>query len=150
METTSDSSLPDIQRWDIGHEPMMGIGIVHKSGGKFITYADHCEALRQAEQAALQKGWGGGMKDANLAVASAYEQGQRDALAGKIVFTQDEWRDELARNQQVGILAAVQRVEALMHYPMNHTTECAWFKSLTSECDCLLSKVIAAIKDTGS
>jgi nitroreductase len=47
------------------------------------------------------------------AVEAAYEQGQRDALAGKVVFTQDEWRAELARNQQVGLLAAVTAVEGL-------------------------------------
>lgn len=41
---------------------------------------------------------------------------------------------------------AVQRVGALMPYPMNHATECAWFKNLANECDCTMSKIIAAIK----
>jgi hypothetical protein len=47
---------------------------------------------------------------------TAYEQGQRDAIAGKVVFTQDEWRAELARNQQAGLLAAVAAVEALPYW----------------------------------
>ena len=76
--------------------------------------------------------------------------GYPDFLVSRGIKREDCWMcDLLIQAKRDALAGAVARVEALMHYPMNHTTECAWFKSLTNECDCTLSKVIAAIKGDG-
>jgi hypothetical protein len=93
--------------------------------GPWVTEADHRAAVAEAKRSGIalvfQARPGHDPMDDRHALTCAecyamrkahdniYEQGKRDALAGKIVFTQDEWRDELARNQQVGLLAAAQR-----------------------------------------
>ncbi len=68
--------MTDIQRWDIDYDPQDGVDFAAKydGTGRFVTYADHVEALRQAEQRAANAG-------VSLGYERVYEQGQRDMLA---------------------------------------------------------------------
>jgi hypothetical protein len=74
--------MSDIQRWHASAADSF-----EYSDGYFVTYADHVEALRQAEQ----RGYLQGQEDSATQFQYGVEQGQRDAIA-----------------------AAVQRVEALI------------------------------------
>jgi hypothetical protein len=75
--------MSDIQRWRLNGGSIKGDG-----AGPYVRYADHVEALRQAES----REWAAGHRAAVAQESAAYEQGQRDE------------REK-----------AVQRVEALQH-----------------------------------
>jgi hypothetical protein len=75
--------VSDIQRWHIG-----GCAPTTKPDdeGAYVTYADHVEALRQAEQC--------GKRNAPRTCGQAYDEGQRDALAGAVQRAETR-RDEV-------------------------------------------------------
>ena len=70
-----------IQRYDFCDDH----GTDTSDDGPIVFYADHVEALRQAEQ----RGRDGVASIATEALRQWYEQGQRDALAGAIQRVSD-------------------------------------------------------------
>ncbi len=108
--------MSDVQRWaadDMLH---------YDDGGLWVTYADHVEALRQAEQRAYSEGVARGQRDLARGDKAAYEQGQRDALA-----------------------AAVQRAIA-----EGHAADCLSPWGIYDGCTCVAGRVLTAIKGDGA
>jgi len=104
--------MRDIQRWVF---PLGGEGPYHAdvegSRIEYVTYADHIEALRQAEQRgrdAEQAEW-----CASVPYDRAYEQGQRDALAGAVQRVMGEMGAMLASPSDIErVIAAIKGDEA--------------------------------------
>ncbi len=77
--------------------------------GPFVTYADHVEALRQAEQ----RGYLQGQEDSATQFQYGVEQGQRDALAAavqrvKALAGPTQWRPEPRKTAQISeVIAAI-------------------------------------------
>ena len=100
-----------IQRHRMADNDGVSFGIADPDGA-WVTYADHVEALRQAEQR------GRDTRDDTWDTAEAYRMGQRDALANR----EYDWRDPVLLDELDRCIAlahkewadeVVQRVEAL-------------------------------------
>lgn len=71
--------MTGIPRWS-------GVAAYRDDNGPWVTYADHVEALRQAEKWVIDQ------------TADAYEQGQRDALAAAVQRVEAApWLDTLTQ-----------------------------------------------------
>jgi glutamate synthase domain-containing protein 1 len=90
--------------------------MVADTDGTYVLYADHVEALRQAEQR--------GMVNAapDRAYDLGYEQGQREALATAV--NSDAVQGAIKLAVRDALAAAVQRVEAL---PTDHDHRCTCY-----------------------
>lgn len=100
--------MTDIQRWQPGDNAQM-FSVYGADEGNYVLYADHVEALRQAEQTALAKyndgAWIRGME-------KGYEQGQRDALAAavqRVEALHQHWHDFTAQSvlSERDVIAAI-------------------------------------------
>lgn len=111
------------------------------STGDMVKYADHVEALRQAEQ----RGYDRGVMDiADMAMPAIALSIKRDTLAGAEGRGNDWWAgyaqgmaSGIEQGQRDAIEGAVQRVEALIHADC-HEDPCDWCAQLEA--------VIAAIR----
>jgi hypothetical protein len=98
--------MTDIQRWSAVSD--FGPAYMTKAAeGRYVTYADHVEALRQAEQRQRE--------DDNRALwdQRQYEQGQRDALA-------DQFSIGAVLVQRLGGTVIITR-EEMVSVPLNMT-----------------------------
>jgi len=91
--------MSDIQRW----KPTDAALIVAGADVEYVTYADHVEALRQAEQRGREEVMAQGWKRHG----PAYEAGQRDALAGAVQRVEDmpDWSTTYV--SRVEVIAAI-------------------------------------------
>ena len=101
---------------------------------RMVTYADHVEAIQQAEQRGREDGLHKGALGEHHRGLLSYEQGQRDVYDNRFVFTHDQWADECDRLSELALAAAVQRVEAAWdldvaptnrHSHGDHCSDCA-------------------------
>lgn len=52
-----------IQRYSLGHHPIMGIGIIPRSNGDFVRYEDHLKAVAAAVAEGVKAGRAGARAD---------------------------------------------------------------------------------------
>jgi len=106
--------MSDIQRYSAYHsgDPSQ-IGLWDDNDGHWVTYADHVEALRQAEQRGREQVHAAMRSEKVVAevgsmLDDAYVKGQRDALAGAVQRARVEMRECGIHEQRIeSALAAI-------------------------------------------